>query len=108
MHYYCPIKYFLGFPCPGCGTTRAIRYLQHGDLRVAFYTNPLGVVISVTLGIYFLVRIIDVFWGTCYSKTIFVHPFDKLKKNKLCFGLIIVLCVVVAVLNACWNYCKGL
>jgi hypothetical protein len=34
-----------GFPCPGCGGTRALRQLSHGHLLAALAFNPL-----VTLG----------------------------------------------------------
>jgi hypothetical protein len=30
-----------GFYCPGCGTTRALHYLLHGQLTAAFAMNPL-------------------------------------------------------------------
>lgn len=37
----CPIKSILGFPCPGCGTTRSYLALLKMDLNEAFYYNPL-------------------------------------------------------------------
>ena len=37
----CPIKLVTGFPCPGCGMTRAHFALLHFNLTKAFYYHPL-------------------------------------------------------------------
>jgi hypothetical protein len=37
----CPFRAVTGFNCPGCGTTRALHQLLHGDLPSAFQLNPL-------------------------------------------------------------------
>lgn len=36
----CPIKYFLHFDCPACGSTRAIISLLRGDIHSYFTYNP--------------------------------------------------------------------
>jgi len=38
-------------PCPGCGSTRAVLALVHGDLRGVFETNPFGPVMAGILGV---------------------------------------------------------
>ncbi len=38
----CPMKTFVGLPCPGCGTTRAALALAHLDLVAAFELSPLA------------------------------------------------------------------
>ena len=38
----CPIKYFLHFDCPACGSTRAIISLLRGDIRAYFTYNPVA------------------------------------------------------------------
>lgn len=38
----CPFAYLTGFPCPGCGLTRAGLCLLHGDLRGAIALSPLA------------------------------------------------------------------
>jgi len=43
----CPFHAFTGLPCPGCGTTRAVLALAHGDLAGAFGWNPLAVLTLV-------------------------------------------------------------
>ena len=36
----CPYKTLTGWACPGCGLTRALHALLHGNLRLAFSFNP--------------------------------------------------------------------
>ena len=37
----CPFHHLTGLLCPGCGGTRALLALLHGDLRAAWHLNPL-------------------------------------------------------------------
>ena len=37
----CPFRTLTGLTCPGCGTTRALHQLLHGNLLGAFELNPL-------------------------------------------------------------------
>lgn len=37
----CPSEWLTGLFCPGCGTTRALHALLHGDLAGALAMNPL-------------------------------------------------------------------
>lgn len=36
----CPFRLLTGFTCPGCGTTRALHEILHGDFAAAFVLNP--------------------------------------------------------------------
>lgn len=38
-------------PCPGCGSTRAVLALAHGDLAGVLHTNPFGPFMAVILGV---------------------------------------------------------
>lgn len=38
-------------PCPGCGSTRAVVALLHGDVHGAIHHNPLGPVTALLLGV---------------------------------------------------------
>lgn len=38
----CPFKLILGLPCPGCGMTRSVVTLLHGDPAASLYFHPLG------------------------------------------------------------------
>ena len=37
----CPFRLLTGFTCPGCGSTRALHQIVHGDFAAAFTLNPL-------------------------------------------------------------------
>jgi hypothetical protein len=40
----CPFRALTGLNCPGCGTTRCLHQLLHGNIVAAFKLNPLFVV----------------------------------------------------------------
>lgn len=43
----CAVRSFLHLDCPGCGLTRSIALLTHGQFRHSIDLNPMGVVIAV-------------------------------------------------------------
>jgi hypothetical protein len=51
----CPFRALTGFTCPGCGSTRGLHHLLHGDPVAAFQLNPLFV-IALPFMLYALIR----------------------------------------------------
>lgn len=51
----CPFRMLTGFTCPGCGSTRGLHRLLHGDIVSALKFNPLMVLMLPFL-LYALVR----------------------------------------------------
>lgn len=51
----CPFFALTGFACPGCGTTRGLHHLLHGDVVGAFRFNPL-MMLMLPILLYVLVR----------------------------------------------------
>lgn len=51
----CPFRAITGFTCPGCGSTRGLHRLLHGDVVAAFELNPL-LVVSLPFLLYALLR----------------------------------------------------
>ena len=41
---FCPFRALTGLNCPGCGTTRSLHQLLHGNLTSAFKLNPLLII----------------------------------------------------------------
>jgi hypothetical protein len=45
----CAFKFMTGLPCPGCGLTRSLIHLAHGDVGGAAVMNPVGLVLFPVL-----------------------------------------------------------
>ena len=45
----CPFHWATGLPCPGCGLTRSVVALAHGDLAGALFFHPLGPLVAAGL-----------------------------------------------------------
>lgn len=54
----CPFRAITGFTCPGCGSTRGLHRLLHGDVVAAFEFNPL-LILSLPFLLYALLRYTD-------------------------------------------------
>ena len=51
----CPFRFLTGFNCPGCGTTRALHQILHGDFYTAFTLNPL-LLLAIPFALFALIR----------------------------------------------------
>lgn len=51
----CPFRFLTGFTCPGCGTTRALHQILHGDFYTAFTLNPL-LLLAIPFALFALIR----------------------------------------------------
>ncbi|MDP4121153.1 MAG: DUF2752 domain-containing protein [Bacillota bacterium] len=54
LGYQCPFEKFFGIPCPGCGMTRAMLALFHGDIKSSLSLHPLAIPLIICILIYFL------------------------------------------------------
>jgi len=99
----CMIKNATGYPCPSCGTTRAVQALYKGDLTGSLLYNPFGIILSVAL---FILPFWIGFDLTTKRKS-FYEAYNKiesvLKQKKIAIPLII-----LVVLNWIWNIYKEL
>ncbi len=67
----CPMYYFTGFYCPGCGSQRAIHLLLHGDIIGAFRFNPL-MVLTIPIMVYGVgITAANWIFGTSYRLLLF-------------------------------------
>jgi hypothetical protein len=97
------IKNATGYPCPSCGSTRAVQALYKGDLIGSFLFNPFGIIVSIAL-------LILPFWigiDLAMKRKSFYLAYNKmeavLKQKKIAIPLII-----LVVLNWIWNIYKEL
>lgn len=49
--WYCAIRDQTGWPCLGCGLTRAADHFSHGNVLAALQANPLGTVFAATFAL---------------------------------------------------------
>lgn len=99
----CMIKNATGYPCPSCGTTRALQSLFKGDLTGSLVYNPFGIILSVAL-------FILPFWigfDLATKRKSFYEAYNKiesvLKQKKIAIPLII-----LVIINWIWNIYKEL
>jgi hypothetical protein len=51
----CPFFALTNLECPGCGMTRALAAMLHGQFALSWYYNPLALLLVPVLGAYFAV-----------------------------------------------------
>jgi hypothetical protein len=99
----CMIKNATGYPCPSCGTTRAVQALFKGDLIRSLMLNPFGIIGSFAM----LVLPFWVVFDLVSKRQTFYEAYNKiesvLKQKKVAIPLII-----LVVLNWIWNIYKEL
>lgn len=79
FHAFCPMVIVTGFPCPGCGMTRALFYLVTGRISESFQMHPVGMWVACLL-LYF-----------CWNRYIIGR---NAKRMKMLIGLTIVMLLV--------------
>ena len=96
----CSFYVATGFSCPGCGSTRALFHLTHGNVLEALRLNP-GLMALITLGITDYVRfVVSVIRG---------NPFQTLfGKLKLLGALMGVMLVYGVIRNLPWPLFESL
>ncbi|MFH1873590.1 MAG: DUF2752 domain-containing protein [Pseudomonadota bacterium] len=85
---FCAVRSFLDFDCPGCGLTRSIVFLSHGQIRASIDFHPLGVVIAVWL-VYLFVRQL---FAVVLKKS-FPNLFSPKGRDIILFGFLIAMFV---------------
>ncbi len=99
----CLIKNVTNFPCPTCGTSRAIVYLFHGNFIQSILTNPLGIISLMLI----LISVSIVIYDLLFQRNTLVILFKKaetlLVKKYIYLPLIFLLIV-----NWIWNNYKNL
>ena len=54
----CPVRHYLGVPCPGCGLSRSIEAFLHGDWGTSFTTHAFGLFFLLAIGILIFVNLL--------------------------------------------------
>jgi hypothetical protein len=69
----CPFRALTGFTCPGCGSTRALHQLLHGNVFAALQLNPL-LIVSLPLLLFVLLRYTNAVMRGQPMRTNTLHP----------------------------------
>ncbi len=82
----CPMHAMLGIPCPGCGLTRSIILLAHGNLGGSLEMNRMGLIFGLAILAQFPYRIAAL---ARPGRTILSRPWTKGIAAALIAGLVI-------------------
>ena len=99
----CVIKNVTGFPCPSCGTTRAVELLLQGKVQESLVANPFGILVT-------LIMAIVPFWisfDLLFKKETFYICYKKTEETLKIKWLAAVL-IMLVLLNWIWNIYKGI
>lgn len=99
----CIIKNVTGFPCPSCGTTRAVELLLQGKIAESLSMNPFGILVP-------LIMTIVPFWivfDLVFKKETFYITYKKTEETIRIQWLAAIL-ILLVLLNWIWNIYKGL
>ena len=90
----CPVKNFFGVSCFGCGMTRGFISILRLDFKRAFEYNVLSIPLFISIGLYFVFSLIDVFFDKNYICII-----EKQLNKKYMYLVYIVVLIIATTLN---------
>lgn len=98
----CIIKNVTGYPCPSCGTTRAVSLLLEGKIKASLLLNPFGILIAIIMTVFPVWVSTDVI----LKKDSFFKAYKKAESiiKKPWIASILILLVI---LNWIWNIYKN-
>jgi len=99
----CIIKNVTGFPCPSCGTTRAVQLLMQGNVLASLQMNPFGILVA-------LIMVIAPFWiafDLIFKKETLYKSFKKTEET-IRIKWLATLLILLVILNWIWNIYKNL
>lgn len=100
---FCIFKNVTGYPCPSCGTTRAVKLLAQKQWILSVTTNPFGVIVAFFMLIIPVWILIDLLTQKDSFYRSYKNSEELLKKKPL-----VIVLVVLVILNWIWNIKKGL
>jgi hypothetical protein len=99
----CIIKNVTGYPCPSCGTTRAVTLLLKGRFIESLVLNPIGIVVAIFMIIFPIWILIDIIFKKETLYFWYKNAEGAIRKPWLASILI-----VLVLLNWIWNIYKHL
>ncbi len=100
---FCIIKNVTTYPCPSCGTTRAILMILKGKIIESLLLNPFGIVVAVMMTVFPVWIVTDI----VAKKDTFFRWYKKAEATIRTPWLAIIL-ITLVLLNWIWNLYKNL
>lgn len=99
----CIIKNVTGYPCPSCGTTRAVELLLQGRVLASLQMNPFGILVAFIMAIVPFWVVLDI----VLKKDSFYIWYKKMEATVRIKWLAALL-ILLVILNWIWNIYKNL
>ncbi len=99
----CIIKNVTGYPCPSCGTTRAVTLLLEGRITESILLNPFGILVAVIMTVFPFWVLTDI----VLKKDSFFSWYKNTEATIRKPWLTVIL-IVLVLLNWIWNIYKHL
>lgn len=99
----CIFHTITGYPCPACGTRRALLSLLKGDIYTSVLINPYGLLLAL-LVIFYTTGLTCDFIRKSHQFRDWLKRSEQLLANKY----ILMLIILLMLLNWMWNIHKGL
>ncbi|HNP32809.1 MAG TPA: DUF2752 domain-containing protein [Flavobacterium sp.] len=100
---FCIIKNVTGYPCPSCGTTRAVRLLLQGRIKESILLNPFGIIVAIIMTVFPIWVLTDII----LKKETFFRWYKKIEATIRKPWLAVIL-IALVLLNWIWNIYKHL
>jgi len=99
----CLFHNLTGWPCPACGTTRAMQAFFDGHIHQSLLINPLGLLVGLTGILMLPILLVDYLSGKQRLYTVYLKGERRIKQPSiaLAFGFVILA-------NWIWNISKAL
>ena len=99
----CIIKNVTGYPCPSCGTTRAVQLFLQGDFVASLQMNPFGIIVALIM----VVAPVWILFDVITNRETFYFWYKKIEEIMRTKWIAIPLLILV-LLNWIWNIYKEL
>ena len=94
----CPIKYFIGIECPGCGFSRGFCHFIRGNIVDAFRLNPLSIVFGIAVLLLIILLAYDVIARRSTTMELYGKINEFISSHKVLFiGLSVIYVVVFTI-----------
>jgi hypothetical protein len=99
----CFFRNLTGYPCPACGSTRAIMLFFRGDIIGAALFNPVGIVLSIIM----IVVPLGLAYDGILKKQIVFNSYKKTEQI-LRIKWVAAIAILLILANWIWNFYKPL